>query len=109
MKRYDGLHYISLGRRPGAPKWVPGWCGRGAVAGGVVQFLDKVVDTPVVVQLVDVPVVQVVAWVSSSWTRFLTCPLLCTSRFVVRKTVEVPQLQYLDRVVDVFFVQWTSL
>ena len=38
-----------LGRRPGAPKWVPGWCrvGRGG-AGGVVQFFDKVVDVPVV-------------------------------------------------------------
>ena len=22
----DGHYYISLGRRPGAPKWVPGWC-----------------------------------------------------------------------------------
>ena len=37
------------GRRPGAPEWVPGWCsvGRGG-AGGVVQFLCKVVDVPVV-------------------------------------------------------------
>ena len=23
----DEHYYISLGRRPGAPKWVPGWCG----------------------------------------------------------------------------------
>ena len=33
----DEHYYISLGRRPGAPKWVPGWCGleRGAeVRGG---------------------------------------------------------------------------
>ena len=43
---------------------------------------------------------------SSSWTRLLTCPLLCMSWFFVLKTVEVPPLQYLDKVVDVFFVQF---
>ena len=39
----------------------------------------------------------------SSWTR-LTCPLLYYDRCVgltVQKTVEVPQVQYFDRVVDV--------
>ena len=39
----------------------------------------------------------------SSWTRW-TCPLLYNDRCVgltVQKTVEVPQLQYFDRVVDV--------
>ena len=39
----------------------------------------------------------------SSWTRW-TCPLLFYDRcvgFTVQKTVEVPQVQYLDRVVDV--------
>ena len=39
----------------------------------------------------------------SSWTRW-TCPLLCCDRragLTVQKTVEVPQLQYFDRVVDV--------
>ena len=42
-------NYICLGRRPGAPKWVPGWCrARRGGAGGVVQFFDKVVDVPVV-------------------------------------------------------------
>ena len=41
-------NYICLGRRPGAPKWVPGWCGWRGGAGGVVQFFDKVVDVPVV-------------------------------------------------------------
>ena len=25
-ERYDGHCYISPGRRPGPPKWVPGWC-----------------------------------------------------------------------------------
>ena len=29
VQRYCGQHYIRLGRRPGAPKWVPGWCGAG--------------------------------------------------------------------------------
>ena len=26
-ERYDGHYYICLERRPGVPKWVPGWCG----------------------------------------------------------------------------------
>ena len=26
LKRYDDYYYISLERRPGAPKWAPGWC-----------------------------------------------------------------------------------
>ena len=65
------------------------------------QLLEKVVDVPVecnvrclvvtvqktveVLQLAlidkvdNVPVVQVVVGVSSSWTRLLTCPLLCMS------------------------------
>ena len=33
-------------------------------------------------------------------------PLVVLVVFVVLKTVEVPQLQYLDKVVDVFFVQF---
>ena len=45
-------------------------------------------------------------WVSSSWTRFLTCPLLCMSGFFELRTVEVPQLPFLDKVIDVFFVQF---
>ena len=36
-------------------------------------------------------------WVSSSWTRLLICPLLCKSWVVVLKTVEVPQLQFIDK------------
>ena len=43
-----------------------------------VWFLDEVVDMPVIVHIV----------------------------FFVLKTVEVPQLQFLDKVVDVFFVQF---
>ena len=42
------FYYVRLGRRPGAPKWVHGWCGWRGEAGGVVQFFDKVVDVPVV-------------------------------------------------------------
>ena len=40
---------------------------------------------------------------SSSWTRLLTCPLVCNDLVVVtvQKTAEVPQLQYFDKVVDV--------
>ena len=41
-------NYICLGRRPGAPKWVPGWYVWRGGAGGVVQFFDKVVDVLVV-------------------------------------------------------------
>ena len=33
-------------------------------------------------------------------------PVVVHVVFVVLKTVEVPQLQYLDKVVDVFFVQF---
>ena len=45
-----------------------------------VQVLDKVVHMPVVVYdsaVLDVPVVLVDVVVSSSWTRLLTCPLVC--------------------------------
>ena len=74
-KRYGGRCTLILGQRPGAPKWAPGWCRvRAGRAGGVVQFLDKVVDVPVVLGLVFVEAVQlldkaadvlasVVAWV----------------------------------------------
>ena len=44
--------------------------------------VQKTVDVPQLQcsdKVVDVPVVQVVAWASSSWTRLLTCPLLCMS------------------------------
>ena len=88
-ERYDGHCYISPGRRPGAPKWVLGWAGDGerGGAGGVLgaalrsvrpcdhaatssqqflcddvllfQFIDRVVDFPVVRQL-RVPTVQTV-------------------------------------------------
>ena len=34
LKRYDGHYYICLGRRPGAPKWAPGWCGSGRCGAG---------------------------------------------------------------------------
>ena len=58
-----------LGWRPGAPKWVPGWCrvGRGG-AGGVVQFFDKVVD-------LWLPWGRL-WWSCSSWTRLLAFPLV---------------------------------
>ena len=58
----------------------------------VPQFLGKVVD---------VPVVQVVVGVSSSWTRLLTCPLVCNDRCPVVKVqiyVEARQLQFIDKV-----------
>ena len=55
---------------------------------GVVQFLYKVVDVSVVmhvrffvVKIVEVPLLQFFMRLSSSWTRLLTCPLLCTSCF----------------------------
>ena len=92
----------------------------------VVQFLDEVVDLPVVVydkcvvqtvlgqdagapvvvrqcvdKVVEVPVVQVDVEMPSSWTRSLTCPLVCNDRCLVVKvqiTVEAPQLQFIDKV-----------
>ena len=45
--RWSLLHQCRAA--PGSLKWVPGWCGVGAVAVCVVQFLDKVVDVSVVV------------------------------------------------------------
>ena len=67
-------NYICLGRRPGAPKWVPGWYGWRGGAGGVVQFFDKVVD-------LWLPWGRL-WWSCSSWTRLLTCPLLSLLGFV---------------------------
>ena len=142
----DTVLYISLEAREPQSGFLDGaGLGRGG-AGGVVQFLDTVVDELVVwvffvvaVQLLDkaadMPALSSPGFVprtrsltrpllsssstlwsmsllcrSSTWVvQFLdtvmTCPLLCMSWFVVLKTVEVPQLQYLDKVVDVFFVQ----
>ena len=58
--------------------------GSGVVAGGVVQFLDKAVDVPVVVQffdkVADVPVVQ-----ARRWSRRA-------------ENCGVPQLQFSDKV-----------
>ena len=81
---------------------------------GAVQFLDKVVDVPVaarqvcVVEIVQVTVVVPqlqLLWVSSSsWTMLLTSPLLCTSGVGVQtvpKSVEIPHVAFLDKVVDV--------
>ena len=54
----DEHYYICLGRRPGAPKWVPGWRGWWGGGGGggggesLELFLDKVADMPVVVHVV---------------------------------------------------------
>ena len=88
--------------------------------------VQKTVDFPQLQcsdKVVDVPVVQVVEWASSSWTRLLTCPILCTScsscssstvmdvpvitqrRVLVSRTVEVPQIQFTARVVDIPVVQ----
>ena len=65
---------------------------------------------PVVVQLfdmvVDVPVVQIVDVCVQFLDTVIDMPVVVHVVFVVLKTVEVPQLQYLDKVVDVFFVQF---
>ena len=45
LPRYDGHDYIRLGRRPGALKWVPGWCGGGRRGGAGGFFLDKTNST----------------------------------------------------------------
>ena len=99
----DEHYYISLGRRPGAPKWVPGWrgCwGRGGGGGGgesLEPFLDKVADMPVVVpqpQFVDkvfaIPVVLQ-----------KQIPMMST----VQLTIQIPQLQSTDKVVFVLRVR----
>ena len=62
----------------------------------VVQFLDKVVDMPVVVQrvdkVVDVPVVQVLQFIDGLDVAMIL------QRQVVSRTVEVPQTQFIARV-----------
>ena len=62
----------------------------------VVQFLDKVVDMPVVVQrvekVIDVPVVQMPQFIDG-----MDVPVIMQRRWVSR-TVEVPQLQFIARV-----------
>ena len=65
----DGNYYISQGRGPGAPKWVPGWCGcwvGGAAVGPQLllprrvlqRFEEQIIDEDgVVLAVVDVPVI----------------------------------------------------
>ena len=118
-KRYDGHCHISLGRRPGAPKW-GSWMvwevggatvgPQGLLPGRVLQrFVEQIIDEDgVVLAVVDVlvicsdkfqqflffgvevPQLQVIDRVAvaslpwrfhrcSSWTRSLTCLLLCCS------------------------------
>ena len=59
----------------------------------VVQFLDKVVDMPVVVQrvdkVVDVPVVQLPQFIDGLDVAVIM------QRQVVSRTVEVPQIQFI--------------
>ena len=110
MKRYDGHYYIRLGRRPGAPKWVPGWRGwkgggggggggdeSGAVLGQVStlasgvrkdphELLDKVADMPVVVPQPD-KVVFVLR------VRIVQVP-----QMLVVEVVEIPQLQLIEKI-----------
>ena len=75
-----------------------------------VQFLDMVVDMSVVVLLfdmvVDVPVVQIVDVGVQFLDMVVDMSVFVHVVFVVLKTVEVPRLQYLDKVVDDFFVQF---
>ena len=56
------------------------------------QFLDSLVDLGG----------------SGSWTRVLTCPLLCMSCSNELRTLEVSQMPFLDNVIDVFFVQFIN-
>ena len=64
----------------------------------VVQFLDKVVDMPVVVlrvdKVVDVPVVQVPQFIDGLVVAVIM------QRQVVSRAVEVPQIHFTDRVLD---------
>ena len=76
------------------PKIVWRFCSCSSSSCGCGPVLDKVVDVPFVVlcvdKLVDVPVVQVVDWVSC-WR----VPTVQT----VQKTSEIPQVMFLDMVV----------
>ena len=113
MKRHDGHYYISLGRRPGAPKWVPGWCRwwvggatvcpRGLLPGRVLQrFVEQIIDEDgVVLAVVDVPVIC-----SDKFLQFLffgvevpRLQFIDSSRGDI--TVEITQVQFLEKVVDV--------
>ena len=86
-----GQHYIRLGRRPGAPKWVPGQ-GVGAAGGGWRRGLQ---GGRVVAQSVEIPQVQFL-------DNVLTCPLPCTSGVRLNphvfrnKVVDVPVVQVVD-------------
>ena len=81
LTRYDGHCYISQGRRPGAPKWRRG--PQGLLPGRVLQrFVEQIIDEEgVVLAVVDVPVIC-----SDKFLQFLFFG------------VEVPQLQFIDRV-----------
>ena len=78
------------------------------------QFIDRVVDFSVVLQR-HVPTVSLCrpgrSHSCSSWTRFMT-PVVVQRQVLgltVQKTVDFPQLQYLDKVVDDFFVQFIEV
>ena len=68
----------------------------------IVQLLDEVVGVLDVVHVlvygvmktVEVPQLQLALGLSSTWTRLSTCLLLCTFLMLV----EVPQVQFIDRV-----------
>ena len=66
---------------------------------GVVQFLDKVVDVPVVVQcvdkMVDVPVVKVLGHTAGAVLAVMDVAVIIQRLVVVSRTVEVPQIQFI--------------
>ena len=88
----DGYYYTRLGRRPGAPKWVPGWCGRRGGGGGVFVLLVRIVQVPqmLVVEVVEIPQLQLIE-------KIVAIPGF--GDVVAQKTVEAPQLQFVDEVV----------
>ena len=89
-ERYDCHDYISLGRRAGTPKWVPGWCGfsvggapvgpQGLLPGGVLQrFEEQIIDEDgVVLAVVDVPVICSDKFLQSSSLEW-RCPSFSSS------------------------------
>ena len=111
-KATDGIYYICLERRPGAPKWVPGWCGRwrgiflrvGWGGGGgleVLVIMQRQFQQSKLFDFLEEPQIQFI-------DRVLDLPVVpqrsvSTVRTVL-KTVEISQVltvPFLDKTADV--------
>ena len=92
-RRYCDEHFPCLGRRPGAPKWVPGWCGGGSGWNCFSGLVRVVQGSSAFVKQILV-VVDVFVIFSDKFQQSKS-----------HENVEVHQIQFIDRVLDLRVVQ----